>query len=316
MTMLPQLKQPFLADAGMETDLLFNEGAEMPCFSSLPLAGDEEGRAMLRKYYRRYLRIAEEAGCGLILETPTWRASPDWAKPLGLDLEKMGRLNAEAVRLVVSLKQETDITLLVSGSIGPRGDGYDPGNIMTVREAERYHGWQARILAESGADILTAMTITNVNEAVGIVRAASANDSQCAISFTVETDGRLPTGDALGAAIEAVDQTTDGAAAYFMINCAHTSHFDDVLDSTQPWMERLKGIRANASRLSHEELDEMTELDEGDPFEFGRDYARIRARHPSITVFGGCCGSDHRHIAEVAKNCMRQPSFEVAAADS
>ena len=195
--------------------------------------------------------------------------------------------------------------MVISGCVGPRGDGYDPGALMRPEEAEAYHAWQIRIFAGTAADMVTAITMTNANEAIGITRAARAAGVPVAISFTVETDGRLPTGETLGEAIVAVDAATSAAPAYYMINCAHPMHFAHLLaDEGAPWTERLRGLRANASRRSHAELDHATDLDDGDPVELGAQYADLRRRHLQLTVLGGCCGTDHRHTERICEACM------------
>jgi homocysteine S-methyltransferase len=172
---------------------------------------------------------------------------------------------------------------------------------MTADEAAAYHAVQVGTFAESAADLVTAVTMTYVDEAVGVVDAARAADVPVVISFTVETDGRLPGGQALGDAVEEVDSRTDGAVAYFMVNCAHPTHFRDVLEPGSAWSGRIRGLRANASRSSHAELDEAEELDTGDPEELGREYVGLRERLPALTVLGGCCGTDHRHIGAIAR---------------
>ncbi len=187
--------------------------------------------------------------------------------------------------------------LVISGCIGPRGDGYDPGARMRADDAQDYHAWQIGVLKDAGADLVSAFTMTNIGEAVGVACAAKAVGIPCVISFTLETDGRLPTGESLGYAIETVDRATSRAPAYYMINCAHPDHFREVLDQDAGWVQRLRGIRANASRKSHAELDNSTELDAGHPQELGEQYAELLLRFPQINVLGGCCGTDHRHVA-------------------
>lgn len=301
---LPQLSRPYLADGGMETDLIFNRGIDLPCFSSVVLLRDQAGRDLLDAYFADYIAIARRAGAGLVLETPTWRASADWADALGVSQDELDRLNAEAVSHLLALKGRAEVPIIVSGCIGPRGDGYVPGNVMSVDEAHRYHAPQARILAEAGADMVSGLTINNIPEAIGIARAADDAGGAAVISFTLETDGRLPTGDTLASAITAVDDATGGSVAYFMVNCAHTSHFADTFSAGGAWLARLRGIRANASRCSHAELDAMTELDDGNPEELGRDYRALRDLYPHLTVLGGCCGTDHRHVAAIAEACL------------
>jgi S-methylmethionine-dependent homocysteine/selenocysteine methylase len=303
---LPQLSRLFVTDAGLETDLIFNRGMELPFFASITLLRSEAGRSALDDYFRSYLDLARVLGTGCLLESASWRASPDWAPRLGIGLDELGELNRVSVGMLRLLKDgyHTDETpVVVSGCIGPRGDGYDPGAIMSAEEAEDYHSWQAFALAAAGPDLLSAITMTNVNEAIGIAKAARRAGLPVVISFTVETDGRLPTGDTLRLAVEAVDEATGSYPAYYMINCAHPTHFMPVLDPAEGWTRRLGGIRANASRCSHAELDAMTEVDAGDPAELGRLYRFIRDDLPNIQVLGGCCGTDIRHVTAIAKAC-------------
>ncbi|WP_027481781.1 homocysteine S-methyltransferase family protein [Deinococcus pimensis] len=308
--LLPQLTRRVLTDGGLETDLLFNRGVELPSFASIVLLADDAGRAALEGYYRPYLELARRLGTGFILESATWRASPDWAAPLGLDQPGLDRLNVAAVEMLHRLRGEFGSTqdIVVSGCVGPRGDGYDPGRIMSVEEATDYHARQVRLLADAGVDMISALTMTNVNEAAGVTRAAAQAGVPVAVSFTLETDGRLPTGDSLEAAVEAVDAMTGGYPAYFMINCAHPDHFASVLTESSPWTRRVRGVRANASRCSHAELDVMTELDAGDPVELGQLYRRLLERQPQLTVLGGCCGTDLRHVTAIAEACLGLPS--------
>ena len=304
---LPQLDRPFLTDAGLETDILFNKGIDLPHFASITLLRSENGRRALGDYFRGFLELAERMDSGLILESATWRASPDWAEPLGLSQPDLDALNRDAVDMLLGLRAEYRSrvpSIIVSGCIGPRGDGYDPGRIMSVEEAELYHSHQAGVLASAGADMLTAITMTNAQEAVGVVRAAKELQAQVAISFTVETDGRLPTGELLSDAVVAVDEATNSYPAYYMINCAHPTHFAASLDEGAEWTSRVRGVRANASRCSHAELDAMTELDTGDQAELAELHRDLRQRFPKINVLGGCCGTDLRHVTAIAEACL------------
>ncbi len=305
---LPQLNgNLFLTDAGIETTLIFHEGLDLPYFAAFHLLKDEEGRQALKKYFRRHAAIARENGTGFILESATWRASADWGDKLGYSAQELDAANRKAIDLLHELREELETDrspMVISGCVGPRGDGYDPGKVMSPEEAEAYHGRQIRVFAEAGADLVTAITMTNTNEAIGVTRAARAADMPVAISFTVETDGRLPTGESLKEAIEAVDRATGRRPAYFMINCAHPTHFESVLNG-ESWMQRLRGIRANASKRSHAELDEAEELDDGDPVELGAQYRDLRRRFGHINVLGGCCGTDHRHIEQICGACRQ-----------
>ena len=304
---LPQLDSVFLTDAGLETDLIFNHGIDLPHFAAITLLASPEGVAALERYFRGFLDLAVSKKCGVVLESATWRASPDWAEPLGYSGEELDSLNSAAIAVLQRLRDEYRAELpaiVISGCIGPRGDGYDPGRIMAVDEAQAYHAHQIGTLAAAGADQVSAITMTNVPEATGIALAASALSIPVAVSFTVETDGRLPTGETLAAAIAAVEAATGGYPAYYMINCAHPSHFVEVLASGGDWVGRIGGLRANASRCSHAELDAMSELDRGDSGELAADYREIRERFPHINVLGGCCGTDLSHVAAIAEACI------------
>ena len=305
---LPQLNgKLFLNDGGIETTLIFHEGLDLPYFAAFDLLKTPEGKAALYNYFVPHARIARKAGLGFILESPTWRASADWGKKLGYSATAMNEVNRASIDLMHELRAEfetAETPVVISGCIGPRGDGYDPGAEMSRKEAQDFHAAQAGVFASAGADVVTSITTTNANEAVGIVRAAQDVSMPSVISFTVETDGRLPTGQTLKDAIAEVDRETSHGPAYYMINCAHPTHFDHVL-TDEPWVERIRGLRANASRCSHAELDQATELDHGDPVELGAQYAALRRRHPQITVLGGCCGTDHRHIEQIGAACAK-----------
>ena len=305
-TSLPQLSgTPLLTDSGLETTLIFREGYDLPCFAAYPLLETPEGRESLRAYYRRHLSIAADRGVGFVLESPTWRASRDWGAQLGHGPEALGRLNREAIALMSDLRAEAAVRpVVISGNIGPRGDGYVADRAMTETQAQGFHAEQIGWFAQTDVDMVTAVTLSSVAEGVGVIRAAQEAGLPVAVSYTTETDGRLPDGTPLGTAIEETDARTGRAAAYFMVNCAHPDHFRAALEAGAGWRSRIVGVRANASRLSHAELDEAEELDDGSPAELGRDYARLRRLLPNLAVMGGCCGTDHRHVEAMADCCL------------
>ncbi len=302
---LPQLDaDDFLADGGLETTLVFADGFELPDFAAFPLLGRADGRAALLRYFDSYASIAVRDGVGIVLDTPTWRASPDWGARQGLTVDELTAVNRDAVELLVQVRSRHESAatpVVISGCIGPRGDGYQVGGTMTVDEARAYHAVQARAFAATEADLITAITMTYAAEATGIAEAARAAGMPVVLSFTVETDGRLPSGQPLGEAIGTVDAATDSYPAYYMINCAHPTHFQHVLDGGPGWVSRLGGVRANASALSHAELDEAETLDSGDPVDLAERYRGLRAAAPSIRVLGGCCGTDARHIDAMSR---------------
>jgi homocysteine S-methyltransferase len=302
-SVLPQLDgDVFLTDGGIETDLIFNRGIELPEFASFVLHDDSNAEAVVRDYFRDYLRVGAEHGYGLVLETLTWRANADWGELLGYDAQRLRDVNQRAATFLLDLRErEGGSTIVVSGCIGPRGDAYSDLGTGDVDEAERYNLPQIQALADSGVDLITALTLTNPTDAIGVARAATAVGMPVVIAFTVETDGRLPTGMALSDAVRVVDADTGSAPIYYMVNCAHPDHFTETLSGDDPALARIRGVRANASRKSHAELDESEELDDGDPTEFGQQLAELHAQLPNVNVLGGCCGTDHRHIEAITR---------------
>ena len=297
---------PFITDAGLETELVFKKGYELPQFAAFPLLESKQGQQDLREYYQHYIDIARRYNTGIVLEAPTWRASRAWGEKLGYDAEALAYINREAIRFLVRLKDEAALQTpcIISGCIGPRYDGYVPENSLSSEQAETYHSAQVKAFAEAGADIVSAFTMTSISEANGIVQAAKKRKVPVVISFTTETDGRLPSGESLQQAIEFIDQQSNAYPLYYMINCAHPTHFDQAINDNQAWIRRIGGIRANASCKSHAELDECTELDAGNPQQLGVAYKGLQSRLHNLNVVGGCCGTNHQHIAAIAQACF------------
>lgn len=296
----------FLTDGGLETTLVFLEGFDLPYFAAFDLLKNKEGYKALKNYYTRYLKIAKEYKANFILESPTWRINPDWIEKIGYPRNSLAELNEKAVSLLADLKAEfsNDInSILISGCVGPRGDGYVPGDSMNIDEAQQYHSQQIKALSYTSVDFISALTMNYLEEIIGIVRAAESFGLPVVISFTVETNGKLPTGMSLKEAIEKIDQSVAVPPLYFMINCAHPTHFFNELkeNKNEKWVKRIKGIRANASCKSHAELDEATELDRGIPEELAKEYKGLKDFFPHLNVFGGCCGTDEEHIIEILK---------------
>ena len=305
---LPQLNgEIFLTDSGLETTLIFQENLELPEFAAFTLLKNERGSEVLRNYFRQHASLAGTHQVGFILESPTWRASIGWGGKIGYSENDLAEANRKAIKMLNEIRDEYETEkskMVISGNLGPRGDGYIPSDLMSSDEAEKYHSAQIRTFSKTNADMISAFTINYVEEAIGIVRAAKSENMPVVISFTVETDGKLPSGQTLKEAIREVDEKTDYYAAYFMINCAHPTHFENVLESDEFWAYRIRGIRANASAKSHAELDESISLDEGNPAELGRQYRGLLSKLKKVNVFGGCCGTDFRHISEIAKACI------------
>jgi S-methylmethionine-dependent homocysteine/selenocysteine methylase len=291
----------FLTDGGIETTLIFHRGLDLPEFAAFDLLKDEEGTEALREYYRPYLELSRQRGTGFVLESPTWRASRNWGRAIGYSEDDLDAMNRRAIELMEGLRDEAgqEAPVVISGCIGPEDDGWFPKRFLAAEDARDYHSTQIASFADTAADMVTALTMTYPDEAIGITRAAAEAGMPAVISFTLETDGHLPNGQPLGEAIAEVDAETGEGPAYFMINCAHPTHFESILGADDPWRERIRGIKANASARSHAELDEATELDEGDAADLGARHAALRGALPRVGVLGGCCGTDHRHVGEI-----------------
>ena len=229
-----------------------------------------------------------------------WRCA---GRDLGAGERELQAANEESIAFIASLRDEFQSNaepVVLNAVVGPRGDAYAPDATVAAQEAETYHAKQLSWLAGTEVDMVSALTFTQADEATGFVRAAHGVGLPAVVSFTVETDGHLPTGQPLKDVIRDVDEATDGAAAYFMVNCAHPDHFFHVFDDAD-WTRRVRGLRCNASRKSHDELDESETLDDGNPEELAVQYAALLERMPWINVLGACCGSDLRHVAEIAR---------------
>ncbi|MEQ8952875.1 MAG: homocysteine S-methyltransferase family protein [Pseudomonadales bacterium] len=304
---LPQLSSKiFLMDGGMETTLIFQQGIDLPEFASFDLLSVEWGEQTLRDYFVPYIEMANESNRGFILESPTWRANPDWGKKIGYSLNELEDINSQAIALMAKLRdeyQQEGSPLVISGCIGPRGDGYRADTKMSAEEARDYHSFQINVFADTAADFVSALTLNYLEEAIGIALAAKDANIPAVIAFTTETDGLLPSGMTLQAAIEAVEKATDNYPAYYKINCAHPQHFMPALKAGEPWMQRIRALRANASCKSHAELDESTQLDRGNPQELAQQYRDLRRDFPQLTVLGGCCGTDIEHVREINQAC-------------
>lgn len=310
-----QTDRRFLTDGGLETSLIFDDGLFLPHFAAFHLLRFRLGQTALVRYYGRYLAIAQEAGLGFILESPTWRANPDWGGRLQYSKADLAASHADAIALMQTLRDRYEAPhtpVLISGCVGPRGDGTVATAAGCPDVAETYHDDQIAAMASAGCDLVTAMTMTHVTEAIGIARSATRRGLPCVISFTVEADGRIPSGLTLEQAIAEVDAATAAAAAYYMINCAHPSHFMATLEGGPAWTRRLGGVRANASRQSHADLSQAVELDRGNADALAADYRALADKLPSLRVFGGCCGTNHRHVQAMATALTRSGRVELS----
>lgn len=303
---MPQMgRNLYISYLGAETDLIFNRGVDLPGFAAYPLLKTDHGKSFLRGYYTSLIELAQKHSAGVILDSTTWIASRDRGAKIGINPEELAKLNKQAIEFIVDIRNDYEnVDIVLCAQTGPRGDGYAPESLMTIKEAENYHSEQIQILSKTDADFICGATLCYPEEAIGIVRSCMKFGKPSVISFTVETDGCLPTGYSLQQAIHAVDEATDSAPRYYMINCAHPDHFMDVL-ANEPWVHRIKGVIANASRCSHAELDDAVTLDDGDPFELGNQLASLRNTYPHISVLGGCCGTDMRHMQNIVEKAIR-----------
>jgi S-methylmethionine-dependent homocysteine/selenocysteine methylase len=301
---LPQLGNGlFVTDGGLETVLIFHEGFDLPQFAAFVLLDSRDGREALARYYRAYADLARDLGLDFLLESMTYRASDDWGEKLGLDAEQVAEANRRGIRFLETIRDDYDDVIgriVISGCMGPRFSGYHADERMTADEAAEYHRVQIATLGETEADLVSAYTLPYADEGVGVALAARDVGMPAVISFTVETDGCLPSGETLREAIERVDEVSDGSPAYYMVNCAHPTHFVGALDG-DAWTDRIRAVRANASARSHAELDESPTLDEGDPAELARGHLDLADRLKYLTVIGGCCGTDHRHVGRICR---------------
>lgn len=319
---LPQLSgHALVTDGGIETDLIHNRGIDLRDFAAFPLVEDEPGRRVLSEYFDEYAAIAARARAGLLLETPTWRASSDWGRRLGYSAAGLRRVNAHAIGLLAELRDRYVPQVghvVISGQVGPRDHEQGSGPSGPEAAAD-YHRPQLEAFAAEGADMACAMTLGTCAEGIGITWAAHEAGLPVAISFTVERDGRLPDQTSLGKAIAEVDAAA--RPEYFMINCAHPSHIARAFDrpdatgqqeDPEGWPARIRGVRYNASELSHAELDEATELDRGDPEVLAAGHLRLAPYLPALSVLGGCCGTDASHVGRLWQ-VAQFPADHVAA---
>ena len=307
MSLPHQRAQLFLLTGSLETTLLYEAGISFPSFASFTLIRRPEALTPMKEFYRAGALLAKDLHCGIVFSTPTWRASEDWGRQLGYSQKDLFDANQEAVRFVQEIRCEESLRggdIVVSGCMGPRGDGYIVGQKMTIQEAEDYHRKQVEAFAGTTVDMLSAMTLNYSQEAIGIVLAAQSSHLPVVVSFTLETTGLLPSGESLASAILATDQATGAYPVYYMVNCSHPSHFAHVFDTDAQWVQRVRGLQVNASAKSHAELTASTDLDAGDPTALAEEMHTLKTRLPHMCAMGGCCGTDFRHIRLIAERCL------------
>lgn len=296
----------FLTDGGTETWLMYKRGFELPEFSAFHLLNDPDATDAIRTYYQAFANVALELGTGFIFDSLTYRASRDWGVLLGYSVEDLKKMNQRCLSLYREIASETGLpeaNCVYSGCIGPKGDAYKRNEGLTQDIAEEYHSEQIETFVSAGADIVTALTLNSTDEAIGIARAANSAGIPSVISFTLEKNRCLRSGETLAEAIGKVDSATGEAPASYMINCSHPVDFSPAL-MDEPWVKRVRGIRANASSLEKGTLCQLGHLEEGDPEELAGQYADLKSSYPHMNVFGGCCGTDEVHIRKIGKTLL------------
>ncbi len=315
---LPQLTGKLcLTEGGIETYMQYKKGHAFRHFCLFDLMDRPEARADLRTYHEDLIKVALKHKVGAILDGVHYRTSRDWGELLGYSKQGLKEVVIQGIEFYKDLArqyQTADSPMPVSGVVGPRGDAYKVGRIMSADEAEDYHAEQLETMKQAGADFATALTFSQVDEAIGVVRAAQAIDLPVVVSFALGAGGRLKTGVDLSDAIETVDEATGNGPVYFMINCTHPVDFAPAFKAPGPWVKRLCGLRPNASSLAHGVLCQLGHLEEGNPVELGQQMADMARRFSHITVWGGCCGTDAVHVDEIAKAVLSarktdQPEF-------
>ena len=289
----------FACYVGMNTELLYRDGIDLPGFASYPLLMNSKHKKLIRNYYCNLVDLARDQNVGVILDSVTWVASRDRGAALGFTPSELKSFNIQAIELMAQVRESHgDLPTLLCGQVGPRGDSYAPKDLMITGHAEEYHSEQIETYSITEADLVGGFTFCYPEEASGVVRAAQRFNMPVVISFTVETDGRLPIGMSIQEAIEQVDAETNQGALYFLINCAHPDHLSNSFGEGQ-WLKRLKGVVVNASRCSHAELEVAEKLDDGDPDELGVLVGKLRKQNSHFNIFGGCCGTNFRHMKRI-----------------
>ena len=302
----PRLEGKFyLTEGGTETEILYKWGYELPEFAMFPLLDNPEADECIRGIYRRYFDVAEANNTGLLIMGHDYRASPDWAKKLGYSLEGLAEMQHRTIGFLTDMRAEYDgrvSDVYVSGCIGPRGDAYGTGGDISEAEAEDYHSVQLSTLKETHADMAIGVTFNNIPETIGLIRAAKTIGVPLGVSLTLTPEARLRSGPTLKEAVETIDEKTDGAAAWFGTNCSHPVEFEPAISDAGPWTGRLRYIRPNASKMEKMVLCKLGYLEDGDPVELGKQMGDVARRFPKADILGGCCGTDERHLGEIAKN--------------
>lgn len=297
----------FLTEGGTETEVMFKWGFELPQFAMYPLLDNPEAVRVLQDMYRRYLAVAAKHRMSMLLGGLDYRASPDWGGLLGYSAEGLADMQHRSIEFLrdVARAHGSDVPrILIGGLIGPRGDAYELNRTITADEAEEYHAVQLQTLRAAQVEFACAMTFNNVEEAIGVTRAARRIGVPLIMSLSTEGGGNLASGPSIGEAITRIDSETGGGPACYALNCSHPEEFAHTL-TDEPWVQRLRGFRPNAAKMEKIALCKLGHLEEGDPQDLGRRMGALAERFPHMDVWGGCCGTGDVHLDEIASNVRR-----------
>jgi len=300
-----RIRELFLTEGGIETEIIYKHGFELPEFAMFTLLENPRAVGVMRDMFRRQLDVAAEFAMSVLLTGLDYRASPDWGARLGYSQHGLAEINIRAIeflREIASEYHEQIPRILIGGIIGPRGDAYQLNKTITSVEAEDYHAVQLATLKAAKVDFACALTFNNTPEAIGVARAATTIGVPLTVSLTVNSNGRLKSGPTVAEAVKSIDaEAGKSAPAFYMLNCSHPVEFEPAL-TEGAWLERLRGFRPNASKMEKIALCKLGHLEEGNPVELGRLMGDLARRIPHMDIWGGCCGTGETHLREIAKN--------------
>ncbi len=265
---------------------------------------EEKKRQALSKIIRQYIDIGKRYDIPLLLSTPTWRANKERIDNAGFGDNDV---NGDNFRFLESLKNSYGAysqKIFICGLMSCRGDAYKPEEALSVKDAATFHAWQAQQLAKTSVDFILGATLPALSEAQGLASALAQTKKPYVLSFVLRPEGTLLDGTPIKECIETIDREISPSPFAYMANCTHSSTFQkafqpsfNISDSTK---KHIIGLLANTSSLTPEELNENVTLQEEKPELFGRRLAAISSDF-GVKILGGCCGTDNRHIEELAR---------------
>ncbi|WP_286238828.1 homocysteine S-methyltransferase family protein [Neptuniibacter halophilus] len=297
----------YLTEGGTETEIMYKYGFELPHFAMFPLLDNPAAVTKMRDMFRYYLDVVAKHKLCALIGGLDYRASPDWGKLLGYSDAGLAEANLQSIDFLrdVAAEYAHDIEqTLIQGLIGPRGDAYQQGHTITAEAAEDYHAIQLTTLKKAGVDLALAITFNNVEESIGVARAAKTIGVPLAISLTLNRNSTLGDGTPLADAIEQIDQATDHSVEFYSINCSHPIEYEPAIDGG-PWLQRVRGVRPNASKMEKVALCKIGHLESGDPVELGEQCGELAKRYPHMDIWGGCCGTWDQHLDQIALNIRK-----------